>query len=179
MFKPSGISKNGASGQTFLNNECHCLKTGTACILKSSDSLKGYTVSFIVENWMLFALAIASGAMLLWPGVNAGAGQNAVGANAVVQLMNKEKAIVVDVCSADEYAKGHIVGAKNIPLDKLQDDLATQVKNKQLPVVLVCASGARSNRAVATAKKLGFERTYSLTGGMGAWREANLPVEKV
>lgn len=150
----------------------------TLCILESMDSLKGYTVSFIVENWMLFALALASGALLLWPTVNGGAGQSSLGANAVVQLMNKEKAVVVDVCTTDEYAKGHIVGAKNVPLDQLEASLANSVKNKQLPVVLVCASGARSNRAVATAKKLGFERVYSLTGGMGAWRDANLPVEK-
>jgi len=135
-------------------------------------------VSFIVENWMLFALALASGAMLLWPTVNGGAGQSSLGAPGVVQLMNKEKAVVIDVCTTDEYAKSHIVGAKNVPLDKLDAELANSVKNKQLPVVLVCASGARSNRAVATAKKLGFERVYSLTGGMGAWRDANLPVEK-
>ena len=127
---------------------------------------------------MLFALALASGAMLLWPTVNGGAGQSSLGAPGVVQLMNKEKAVVIDVCTTDEYAKSHIVGAKNVPLDKLDAELVNSVKNKQLPVVLVCASGARSNRAVATAKKLGFERVYSLTGGMGAWRDANLPVEK-
>jgi rhodanese-related sulfurtransferase len=137
----------------------------------------GDTVSFIIENWMLFALAIASGALLLWPSLNAGAGQNALAPSAVVQMMNKEKAVIVDVCSPDEYAKGHVGGSKNIPLDKLESDLANSIKNKKLPVVLVCASGASSHRAVATAKKLGFERAYSLVGGMGAWREASLPVE--
>lgn len=45
-------------------------------------------------------------------------------------------------------------------------------------MVLVCASGMRSNRAVAMAKKLGYENAHSLAGGMGAWRSANLPVEK-
>ena len=51
-------------------------------------------------------------------------------------------------------------------------------KSKSLPLVLVCASGVRSGRAVAVARKLGFEKVHSLTGGLSAWRTANLPVEK-
>ena len=54
----------------------------------------------------------------------------------------------------------------------------TAVKNKALPLIMVCGKGIRSNRAVAIAKKLGYENAQSLTGGMGAWRTANLPVEK-
>ena len=135
-------------------------------------------MSFIAENWTLVALVITSGAMLLWPALSGGGGQHGVNANEVVRLMNREKAVVVDVCSADEYAAGHIAGAKNIPLDRLNDDLVGQVKNKSLPLVLVCASGVRSGRAVAVARKLGFEKVHSLTGGLSAWRTANLPVEK-
>ena len=52
------------------------------------------------------------------------------------------------------------------------------VKNKALPLILVCQSGGRSNRAVAIAKKLGYEQAQSLNGGLSAWRAANLPVEK-
>jgi rhodanese-related sulfurtransferase len=52
------------------------------------------------------------------------------------------------------------------------------VKNKGVPLILVCPNGARANRGVAVAKKLGYEKAQSLTGGMGAWRTANLPVEK-
>jgi rhodanese-related sulfurtransferase len=52
------------------------------------------------------------------------------------------------------------------------------VKNKTVPVILVCKSGSRSSRAVAIAKKLGFENAQSLSGGLAAWRNANLPVEK-
>jgi len=42
----------------------------------------------------------------------------------------------------------------------------------------VCQSGMRSGRAVAIAKKLGYEQAQSLAGGIGAWKSANLPVEK-
>jgi rhodanese-related sulfurtransferase len=65
-----------------------------------------------------------------------------------------------------------------VPLGELEAKLTATVKNKANPVIFVCASGARSNRAVAVAKKLGYENAQSLSGGMGAWREANMPIEK-
>ncbi|MDR2129459.1 MAG: rhodanese-like domain-containing protein, partial [Burkholderiaceae bacterium] len=97
-------------------------------------------------------------------------------ANQAVLLINREKAVVVDVCEAAEYAQGHIAAAKSVPLDQLQARLPEVVKNKALPVILVCTSGARSARAVAIARKLGYEKAYSLGGGLKSWREANLPV---
>nr|WP_218942817.1 rhodanese-like domain-containing protein [Rhodoferax sp. BLA1] len=126
---------------------------------------------------MMIAVALASGGMLLWPLIKGGA-VGGLSAEAAVQLINREKAVVVDVCETDEFAAGHVVGAKNIPLGQLEEKLAGAVKNKALPLILVCRSGARSGRAVAMAKKLGFEKAQSLSGGMGAWRAANLPVEK-
>ena len=97
---------------------------------------------------------------------------------AAVHLINREKAVVVDVCEADEFAAGHVNGAKNVPLSQLEEKLPTAVKNKQLPLVLLCATGARAVRAEAIAKKLGYEKAQALSGGMKAWREAGLPVEK-
>jgi len=126
---------------------------------------------------MLIAVALSAGGMLLWP-IISGGGPGALTPDAAVQLMNHEKAVVVDVCEPAEYAAGHVVGAKNIPLGQLEGKLASQVKNKAVPVIMVCLSGARSTRAVSIAKKLGFEKALSLSGGMGAWRSANLPVEK-
>ena len=136
-------------------------------------------MSFFIDNWMLFLVALGSGAMLMWPALTSGSG-GATGLTPaeVVQLMNREKAVVVDVCGADEFAAGHVVNAKNLPLDELEAKLPGAVKNKATPVVLVCASGMRSKRAVAIAKKLGYENARSLNGGMGAWRAASLPVEK-
>lgn len=115
--------------------------------------------------------------MLMWPMVK-GAGAGALSVEAAVQLMNREKAVVVDVCEPNEFAAGHIAGAKNIPLAQLEAKLAGTVKNKDLPLILVCQSGMRSKRALATAKQLGFVKAQSLSGGLGAWRGANLPVHK-
>lgn len=134
-------------------------------------------MKFIIDNWMLIAIALGSGSLLLWPVVQgaAAAGLDPTGA---VQLINREKAVVIDVCEPAEYAAGHVGGAKNVPLAELEKKLEGVVKNKALPVILVCQSGMRSNRAVAIAKKLGYERAQSLGGGLSNWRAANLPVEK-
>jgi rhodanese-related sulfurtransferase len=134
-------------------------------------------VKFIVDNWMLISIALISGALLLGP-VLKGATSSGLDPAGVVQLINREKAVVIDVCEPNEHAAGHIVGAKNIPLAQLESKLTGTVKNKATPVVLVCQSGARSGRAVAIAKKLGYEQAQSMAGGIAAWKSANLPVEK-
>ncbi len=135
-------------------------------------------MKFLIDNWMLIAVALGSGGMLLWPVVAQGTQPGTLSATGAVQLINREKAVVIDVCEADEFAAGHVAGAKHAPLGQLEQKLPGLVKNKALPLILVCASGARSNRAVAVAKKLGYEQAQSLSGGMRAWKEANLPVEK-
>ena len=86
--------------------------------------------------------------------------------------------MVIDVCAPEEYAAGHVGGAKNVPLAQLEERLPSVVKNKAVPLVMVCARGVRAQRAVAVAKKLGYDNAQALSGGLAAWREANLPVEK-
>jgi rhodanese-related sulfurtransferase len=134
-------------------------------------------VKFILDNWMLITVAVASGSLLLWPVIQgaAAAGLDPTGA---VMLINREKGVVIDVCEPAEFAAGHVGGAKNIPLNQLEAKLAGVVKNKALPLILVCQSGARSGRAVAIAKKLGYEQAQSLGGGLSSWRAANLPIER-
>ena len=127
---------------------------------------------------MLFAIALASGGGLLWPMIAGAVTAGDLSAGGAVQLINREKAVVIDVREADEFAAGHVNGARNVPVGELEEKLPAAVKNKALPVILVCASGARSRRAVGIAKKLGYEQAQSLGGGLKAWKEANLPLEK-
>ncbi len=134
-------------------------------------------MKFILDNWMLIAVAIASAAMLMWPMIQ-GAATTGLGPAAAVQLINREKGVVVDVCEPTEFAAGHVGGSKNVPLADLESKLGAAVKNKTLPLILVCQTGARSGRAVAIAKKLGYERAQNLAGGLAGWKAANLPVEK-
>ncbi|MES2634144.1 MAG: rhodanese-like domain-containing protein [Pseudomonadota bacterium] len=134
-------------------------------------------MKFLIDNWMLLTVAASSGLMLLWPHIRPGAG-GALTAAGAVQLINRERAVVVDVCETEEYAAGHVGGAKSVPLGELEKRLPEVVKNKTLPLILVCASGARANRALATAKQLGYDKAQVLSGGLKAWKDANLPIEK-
>jgi len=134
-------------------------------------------VKFIFDNWMLISIAVASGALLLWP-VMKGAAMTGLDPVTAVQLINREKGVVIDVCEPAEFAAAHVGGAKNIPLGQLESKLTGAVKNKTVPLILVCQSGARSGRAVAIAKKLGYEQAQSLGGGLASWKAANLPIER-
>jgi rhodanese-related sulfurtransferase len=98
---------------------------------------------------MLLAMALASGFALLLPVLTKGSGLDP---QAMVQLMNRDKAVVIDVCEPDEFARSHVIGAKNLPLGQLEDKLAQVVKNKSAHVIMVCQGGERSARAAATAR---------------------------
>jgi rhodanese-related sulfurtransferase len=135
-------------------------------------------VKFLIDNWMLIGIALASGGMLMWPLISSGMTAGQLSANGAVQLINRDKAVVIDVSETEEFATGHVAGAKNLPLNQLEEKLPATVKNKALPLILVCPTGARANRAVAMAKKLGYEQAQCLAGGLKSWKEANLPLEK-
>ena len=132
-------------------------------------------MSFLIDNWMLILVALTSGAALLLPALLQGKGLTPAEA---VLLMNREKAVVIDVCEPGEFAAGHIAGARNVPLAQLESELSGIVKNKATPVILVCQAGSRSGRALAVARKLGYDKAQSLAGGLKAWREASMPVAK-
>ena len=134
-------------------------------------------VSFILENWYLIVAAALSAGLLAWPLIGRGAGAHRVTAADAVTLINRERAVMIDVSEPAEFAAGHAAGARNIPLGSLETGKGLP-SNKALPLVVICPSGARSTKAVAVLHKLGHERASSLIGGLAAWREAQLPVEK-
>ena len=135
-------------------------------------------MKFLIDNWMLISVALASGGLLLWPLISSGMAAGSLSATGAVQLINRHKAGVIDVSETEEFATGHVAGAKNLPLNQLEEKLPNAVKNKALPLILVCPTGARASRAVAMAKKLGYEQAQCLAGGLKSWKEANLPLEK-
>ncbi|WP_371686953.1 rhodanese-like domain-containing protein [Brachymonas denitrificans] len=133
-------------------------------------------VDFLLQNWLLILVAVGSGAMLLFPALTGGVGQGGMSVADAVQKMNREKAVLVDVREAGEYANERIAQSKNIPLAQLSEKLPQTVKSKSTPVLFLCAHGSRSARAAAIAKKLGYEQAYSVGGGMRSWKSANMPV---
>lgn len=131
-------------------------------------------MKFIIENWGLIILAFVSGGLLLWP-VLAKQGGATLDSLAATRLMN-DGAIVLDVRDSGEFAGGHLPNAKNIPAGDLDKRLTELPNGKAL--LLVCATGQRSGKAVGTLRKAGRDQVYSLSGGLGAWRQAGLPVVK-
>jgi rhodanese-related sulfurtransferase len=93
--------------------------------------------------------------------------------------MNREDALVLDVREPGEYGAGHIIGAKNAPLSRIDSGGAEIAgKRKDRPLILYCESGNRSAKAAAALKGQGYTRVLNLAGGIGAWQQAGLPVEK-
>lgn len=119
--------------------------------------------------------ALVSGGLLFWPMLSR-ARSGGVSPAEAVRLMNREKATVIDVSEPGEFAAGHIVGSRNIPVGRIE--VAPELpKNKTLPVVLVCASGKRAAKAAKALQVKGYAKAVVLAGGLAAWKTANLPVE--
>lgn len=92
-----------------------------------------------------------------------------------VSLINND-AVVIDLRNKEAFTRGHIVNAKNIPIDEFDAKRDSMLKFKSKPVVAVCESGISSNKIVDTLRKAGFESVFGLKGGMAAWGQAGLPV---
>ncbi len=135
-------------------------------------------MDFVRNNLLLIVVAVVSGAMLIWPLLRRTTGGPWVDASKATQLINREDALVVDVRDPGEYGTGHILGAKNWPLDHIDERGGEAAKRKDKPVIVYCDTGDRTPKAAAALRKLGFTRVVSLSGGLPAWQQAGLPVEK-
>jgi rhodanese-related sulfurtransferase len=91
-----------------------------------------------------------------------------------VRLINSD-AVVIDLRSPEAFARGHIVNARNIPLDQL-DERTVVDKFRSKPVIAVCDAGMSSARAVEKLRKAGIEKAFGLKGGIAAWQQASLPL---
>lgn len=85
--------------------------------------------------------------------------------------------VVLDIRTPEEFADGHIAGARN--LDFYEPDFAASLDalDKDLPYFVYCRSGNRSSSAIETMKDLGFAEVYELDGGIVSWAESGLPIE--
>ena len=101
-----------------------------------------------------------------------------VGTQELVRLVNKEKAIVLDVRERAEFIEGHIVDAVNIPYASLETRLDELSQHKENPSVIACKMGQHSGAAGTILQKNGFTNVTRLTGGYSEWQAQNLPVVK-
>jgi rhodanese-related sulfurtransferase len=135
-------------------------------------------MEFVQNNILLIAVAFASGAMLVWPYVRRSTGGPWVSTLQATQMINRQDALLLDVRDPAEYAKGHILGAKNVPVADLERRATEFDKHKAKPVIVHCDTGNRAIRAAGVLKGRGFSSVFNLSGGFGAWQQAGLPVEK-
>lgn len=136
-------------------------------------------MDFFKQNILLIGLAIGSGLALLWPMLNrSSAGVTVLSVTEAVVLMNRKSALVLDVREADEFAQGHLQGARNIPLSQLDARSKELQKFRDKPVLIVCQRGSRASKAAKLLKAQSFSALSVLKGGMQAWQEANMPTGK-
>jgi len=135
-------------------------------------------LKFVTENIFLVAVAFVSGAMLIWPALRRGAGGAAVSIQEATLMINRQDALVLDVREPAEFENGHVIGARNVPLSQLEGRVGELQKHKAKPVIVICASGNRSRSALGSLRRLGFEQVFELAGGVAAWQQAGLPLEK-
>ena len=130
-------------------------------------------------NMALFAAALISGLLLLWPLIMrvSRPGQE-VGPLEAVQLMNRRDAVVIDVRDAAEYKSGHITNARNVPEKELDARAKELERVKSKPIIVCCPRGNRSATIAGRLRKLGFDEVVTLRGGLAAWQQANMPLEK-
>jgi rhodanese-related sulfurtransferase len=105
-------------------------------------------------------------------------GGKAVTAQELVNMVNREDAVIVDVRDQKDFEAGHIVAALNIPHASLEKRMSELNKYKERPIVIVCRMGQHSGSAGAMLRKNGFENVARLKGGVMEWRNQNLPVVK-
>jgi len=97
---------------------------------------------------------------------------------AAVQLMNNEDVVLLDVREPGETAGGKIAKAIQIPVGALQTRIGELEKHKDKTLLVYCKTGARSGGACKELGKSGFDKVFSLNGGLMAWQEAHLPLSK-
>ncbi len=132
-------------------------------------------MQFLIDNIVLVAVALASGGMLLWPMLQRRTAGPALDTLGATRLINDSNAVILDIREPAEFAAGHMPNARNIPLGELDKRAADLPQGK--PVLVCCATGARSGKAVALLRQGGRE-VFNLDGGLAAWRQAGLPVVK-
>ena len=83
--------------------------------------------------------------------------------------------VLLDVCEPEEFARGHVRGALNLP----QSDLATRLNEipKDRPILTICQSGKRSLRSAQFLQQQGWHDVATVAGGTSAWRDSGRPVE--
>lgn len=103
-------------------------------------------------------------------------GGQTVTAQQLVELVNRQGAVVLDVRDKQDFNAGHIVDAVNIPHAAVAGRLGELKKYQAKPLVVACKMGQHAGSVGTVLRKAGFENVSRLRGGVAEWRNQNLPV---
>ena len=101
----------------------------------------------------------------------------AVSPQDAIRLMN-HGAVIIDLRPAEQYAAGHLSGARRMDGEQILKAGDTLKKYKQKPLIVYDESGSLGTSAARQLKAQGFTQAFNLRGGLAAWRSDNLPLEK-
>ncbi|MCB1689158.1 MAG: rhodanese-like domain-containing protein, partial [Halioglobus sp.] len=132
---------------------------------------------FFAAHWMLSVAFIFVLGLLIFD-LQRNASGNGVSAQQAVRLLNSESAVVVDVRPEGEYERGHIIDAVHIPAREFGYRMGELEKYRERPIVIYCATGMNSVPLVNQLRKQGFQRVFTLSGGIAAWRQDGMPVAR-
>ena len=147
-------------------------------LLPAAESVVGQLVEFVGHHpYLIGALLVSLAAVLLYELRLRAGGVTHVSAADAVRLINRG-ALVIDVRKPTEFEAGHIVNARNIELDRLQQENDAIAKKKDKILLAVCENGGLSGKAAGFLRKAGYANSFSLRGGILGWRADNLPLVK-
>lgn len=136
-------------------------------------------IEFATRHPLLSGGFIAVAALLVWTEFARRAqGFSFLASADAVNMINRKDPVVVDVSAAPDFSKGHIRGAKNIPLSRFTRPDAELEKIVERPVLVVCKSGTTATQAAKALARLGAEEVAVLKGGMSQWIADQYPVSK-
>jgi sulfur-carrier protein adenylyltransferase/sulfurtransferase len=103
----------------------------------------------------------------------------------VLHAPDREGWHFVDVREPDEYAEGHVPGARSYPrgflevrADESHRKRDAWLGDRERPLILYCGGGHRSALAAQTLQRMGFTRVRSLAEGWTGWTQRDYPVER-
>ncbi|MFJ2714831.1 rhodanese-like domain-containing protein [Pseudomonas sp. NPDC087346] len=134
-----------------------------------------HLIEFATNHYILVGIFVVLLALLLAHTMQGGGKSLSTGE--LTALVNKDAGVVVDIRTAKDYAAGHIVGAINIPQDKLAARIGELDKHKAKTIILVDALGQTSGTHARELMKSGFTAA-KLSGGISSWKGDNLPLVK-
>lgn len=136
-------------------------------------------LEFVGNHPLYFSLLISILMLLIWNIFgDMLSGVKLLPPEAVTRLINRDNAKVLDLRTQKEFEKGHIIDAINISADQVPGQLDKLKKYQKNGVILCCATGSVSSKTARKLMNEGYEKVFSLKGGILSWKNANLPLTR-